>query len=501
MKPQSWSWIFVVTGVAIRCVAINQPLVDAHLIRQCQTAAATKSLIEEGGFHLSSKIPWLADLNAHYVQELPLYNYLTIAAVHLTHDVDLSSKLVSILLWAGSFLCLQFIWRRVLTEHETLWANLLFVVAPMSIFYGQAAMPEMLVQLLAFAFLLLIARYDESPTLGNWMFCASVGAAGLLVKLPEVAHLYLVLAFILIRKEHWRVLIRPRYWIAAVLTIVLLKTWSSYVDSVNGAFLPEWTSMRNLRSFIGPIAIRFDIKSWATVVAYVTTFIFAGPSMLGAAYGLWLAVRKKRQGLLCLWLLSLVAFYLVWLGNGPATQSYYNLPSLAPLCALFGIGASALLSFVRIASWRRAATIFAGLVVIVPAIPIGRYLFKQDRQVLAAALWTKANTQPQDVILFRPNHRWDFVDYPYNPVLSYYSDRPTFVWTRNTPELYRRKALEEARYAVVTLPQPPPNGLMGYITKARASNRQPESTEWLLNSGFRLVVNDPRFQVYQRQTQ
>ena len=71
-------WLFLLVGIALRCVAINQPLIDAHLPRQCQTAAATESLINQPGFNLSSNIPWSGDIDHRYLQELPLYNYLVI---------------------------------------------------------------------------------------------------------------------------------------------------------------------------------------------------------------------------------------------------------------------------------------------------------------------------------------------------------------------------------------------------------------------------------------
>ena len=53
-------WLFLLMGIALRCVAINQPLVDAHVIRQCQTAAATQSLINQPGFNVSSRSHGLA---------------------------------------------------------------------------------------------------------------------------------------------------------------------------------------------------------------------------------------------------------------------------------------------------------------------------------------------------------------------------------------------------------------------------------------------------------
>src|SRR3954469_10680755 len=141
-------WWFLAIGIAIRCVAITQPLIDAHLVRQCQTAAATESLKSERGLNLSSRVPWSGDFNERYVQELPIYNYLVIAVDRVVGSLDASAKVTTIFLWAASFLCLQLIWRRLLHSEESFWANLLFLVAPLEVFFGQAGMPEMLVQLL-----------------------------------------------------------------------------------------------------------------------------------------------------------------------------------------------------------------------------------------------------------------------------------------------------------------------------------------------------------------
>ena len=156
-------WILLLIGIALRLVALNQPLVDSGLLRQVQTAAATKSLIEQPGIPLSSQISWLGNLDARYVQELPLYNYLVIPVFKITGHLDASGKLVSVALWALSFWLLQKVWRRILTPQQTFWANLLFVVAPIGVFYGQAFMPEMLIQTLAFGFVILTMRYDEIP--------------------------------------------------------------------------------------------------------------------------------------------------------------------------------------------------------------------------------------------------------------------------------------------------------------------------------------------------
>ena len=497
-KLDRFFWMFLFVGIALRCVAINQPLVDAHLLRQCQTADATDSLIGQPGFNLSSSIPWLGDIDERYVQELPLYNYLAMGVHHVIGNLDMSGKIVSILLWAAAFFCLQFIWHRLLDREQTFWANLLFVIAPLSVFYGQAFMPEMLVQLLAFAFILLLIQYDETPTLTRWLSCMAVGLTGLLVKLPEIAHLYLILIALVFTREGFRALWRPRYLITAALTIAALKFWGNYLDVVNVGPLSFGSSKEKLSGYIGTWDSRFQLVPWGMVCFYLTAFVVTGPSALITVYGLWIFLRRQREKILGLWLLSLAVFYLLWFRLAAPAQSYYNLPALAPLCALFGIGMNRLLASKFILPWRRWAIIGAVLLVIVPAIPVYRYLFRQDRHILAAANWVRENTKPDDVILFRPNHRSDMIDYAWNPIPAYYGKRPTFVWTRYTPESYRKAALEHANYAVVTLPRPAPSGPLGMINRFRHLDRVPEPTDWLETSGFRILLKRDDFWVYAR---
>ena len=319
------------------------------------------------------------------------------------------------------------------------------------------------------------------------------------MKLPEVSHLYFILAVMIFRAEGWRALFRPRYLIAGIITAAALKGWGNYADSVNAALLPEWSSKYTLPGFIGTFASRFTIRPWAMIVLYVGAFIVTGPAALAAASGLWIFVRQRRSGILGLWLVSIALFYLVWFGNGGTAQSYYNLPALGPLCALFGIGVSAFLSWKKLAFWPRAGAFAVWATLLLCVAPVLRYLFKQDRQILAAAVWTRDHTLPDDLILFRANHRWDMVDYYYNPVFAYYADRRTFVRTRLTPEPYLRAGLERASYAVVTLPPVPIVGLMAKVNHFRGSTGlQQESLDWLEGAGFRLLASEDGFAVFKR---
>lgn len=489
-------WLLAL-GILLRCVALNQPIVDAHLLRQTQTAAATQNMMQQGGFPLTANVPWLGDLDTRYLQELPIYNYLAMGLFPLTGKLDPCGKIVSVALWAFGFILLQGLWRRCLPQAAVFWANLVFVLGPLEVFFGQAFMPEMLVQVLGFGFLLATMRYSENPTLPRWIVCAGTGLLGLLVKTPEVSHLFFILAFLIAQREGLSAFRKLRYWIALAIALGALAAWSRYVDSVNSAHVPLWTPHNALREFIGTVQDRLRPKSWMMVVFYLTAFVLPGPAALAGAWGLRVAVRPPAARWLLLWLASLVLFFLIWFGNTAPKQSYYNLVAAGPLAGLFGLGAADLLRRPWASRWPRAA--FAAFATLLAAFsaPGIVYLFQQDRQILAASTWIRDHVPAGRPVICQFNHRVDMMDYPYNAVPAYYSGRPVFIWTKALSEPNRKSALERSGIAVVTLPNPPPSGLLGRFRRLRGQeNVAPASTNWLAANGFHRVGTEPGFEIY-----
>ncbi len=496
-RPRAVFWVFLACGVLLRCVALFQPLVDAHLLRQCQTAAATQSLQARPG--IGARIPWAGDLEERYALEFPAYNYLVIAAGAVSGDLAVAGKLVSIALWALSFWLLQRIWLRVLNPSAAAWANLLFTVSPLGVFYGQAFMPEMLVQALAFAFVLLVIRYDENPLHTRWIAVAAVGLAALVIKAPETAHLYVIFIFLMAARNGWRSLFWPRHIIAAIATAACIIAWSACLGSINQSALSFGGAGENLLGFIGPLKLRVDPRIWLMIALYTAVFVVPGPALLVVLRGGFSVVKHGCTRVLAAWLVSLAVFYLAWLGNGPSRQSYYNLPALAPIAALFGLGMSALLASPRVQRWRTAAAVSAVVLTLGCAVPVWIYLFTPDRVLLGAARWARDHTEPGSVILLRAAHRPDMVEYTPNAVFPFYAERPAFIWTSSLPEPYRGMALERARYAVVTVP-PPESRIAGAIRRLRGIPvPAKEGTEWLRERGFVPVAGGEGFEAFRRQ--
>ena len=283
---------FLLIGVLLRCVAINQPLIDAHLYRQCQTADAVRSLLDAPGWELSARVSWLGDTNSRLVQEFPLYNYLVAGVYRFVGNLDASGKITSILLWVASFVCLQQLWRRLLTSTQAAWANFLFVVSPLSIFFGQAFMPEMLIRLCEFGFLAALLAYAERGCTSHFLIATAAGVIGMVVKAPEFAHLYLVAGVIVFQKEGWSALRRPRYWLMLIGTAACVKGWAHFVDVTNAANFPEWTATASAGSFLGGWRERLSFHPYIKYAGYLAAFALTPAGLLVAVFG---GLRVARQ--------------------------------------------------------------------------------------------------------------------------------------------------------------------------------------------------------------
>lgn len=498
------TWILLGLGVLLRSVAINQPLIDAHLFRQTQTADAVRSQLAAPRWELSAHASWLGDSGARLVQELPVYNFLVVAVHAIVGNLDMSGKIVSVALWAAAFLCLQSIWRRVLTPSQADWANLLFVLSPLSIFFGQAFMPEMLIRLCEFAFLAALLAYLESGRLAVFLIAAVAGAIGMLVKTPEFSHLYIAAGLIVFQREGWSAIRRPRYWVALIATAASLKAWAGFVDATNAPSFPEWAASAAARGFIGSWRDRFALHPYVKYAGYLTAFACTPVGLLITAFGGVRVVRQFRQHpVLVAWGVSLVAFYLFWGPRTAGEHSYYHLPALGLACALFGIGASRCCELAgrwRNLRWSRLTATAIVIGVAATSAAATAYLFRQDRPLYAAAIWVKQNVPKGEWVLFRMNHRSE-MDYGQAPTMSYYAGRDAWVYSRSMREDLKTRALRLSTWAVV-IRQPSGEGFTGRLRRLLRGGEAPfipEDMSWLENdAGFVRFTETPEFTIFKK---
>ncbi|MEM1059833.1 MAG: glycosyltransferase family 39 protein [Verrucomicrobiota bacterium] len=496
-------WILALVGLLLRLMLLWMPILeDNSQVRQTQTAVAAQAYLVNGWWPPETRANWRGDLDARFLQELPLYNYAAAGLATLTGNLDVAGRLVSALLWLASFFVLQLLWRPFLSEAEAFWANVLFVFAPLSIAYGQAFMPEMAIQLAAFLFLYLGWSYVREPGLGKLTLLGLVGLVGITLKLPEVSHLYVLFFVLLLLKDGWRAFLKPAYWVLLIVTVVVTKLWSGYLDTANSPHFEMWSASGNLQDFLGKYGRLLEPKRYVSVGGYVTAFILTPVGLLLVAWGV---IRAWGRGgwryLPLLWLFSLAFFYLVWGPRTAFTHAYYNLPSLGPLAAMFGIGAVGFLAWTQArAPALRLALRYGALAVFALLAAAGTYyLVRPEWTVFRAAKWVEANTAPDDIVLLKSNHINHLARYPHYAALPYYSGRRAWIWMTDSGaiEAEPQHVLATSDWFVELVPDEEPGLLRRLQTMVKARRDIREDMSWLTTQpGVKPVHAGDGFKVY-----
>ena len=443
--------MWLVIGITVRMVAIDQPLIDAHAIRQCYTAVCTRSILRERGFPLSSIVNWRGDQGLRLVLEVPIYNYMAIGIDHLLHNLDASGKVASIALWAASFLVLQNLWKRCLNPREAFWANSLFVLSPISIFFGQAYSPEMLVQFLGLCLVWRFLCYQESGSRIDFFCFAAVGCVASLVKAPEVFHLVVFSFILLLIRERWRLFVRWEYWLAGAATVFVIHSWSGYVTPITAAYDESWTPARLLSYYFKSWGDRLDPMSYVRFCSYLVPFVMAFTGMGGIALGAFVQIRERGWTWPAFWVLSAGLYYMTW-GFGPAQHhSYYQLPALPACCYLFGLGMARLRAFKSPWISRYGTGVLAGATLAFAAFGTW-YLFRQDRVIYDSAIWTMQHSAPSEGVIFKSGHDHSSFNFPHEAVFAYYADRPVWLDTTYLSPPERQRAEQSAAWVVETYP-------------------------------------------------
>lgn len=447
-------------GLAIRLPAVFTPIEEGH--RNAQTATLTAGMVENGSLRFDPVAPWRGDLEARLAQELPVYNLVVLAIDRLPGvSLDTAGRLASLIFWVLSFIALQALWKRTLPPHARVWANLLFVLAPMNWYLSTAFMQETLVQLLSICLVVTAIDYASQPKLRTLLTITCLATLGLLIKLPAFVHLGLFAGCVLVDRQGWRAMFRPQVLLSATVVVAAAALWGRHISSINEAFFPYWTGWENILGFIQPQRSRLDISFLAPLVGYNLAFVLpviAAPFAIVGAASVFGRIRRNFEDRVWVYLaVSLAIYWFLW-AKGAAAQNYYNLPNLVLFSALFGLGMDRTLLWLRD---RRATPLslrLASISVTALLVTSGfvgfRYLSRPDYITMEAAGWIKNHTEPDDLILYQPRHSASVMYYEHQPLLSYLAGRRTWIWTRSTPEWEKMRALQSSAYAVVTSPTP-----------------------------------------------
>ena len=355
-----------------RVVAGFTPPVDAPLGVESTHAAFVRHLlrvnpVETESSILASALPWQGVAPVDPLSGLPVYSWLAAWFASFL-GVELSGRMVSLLLSVGAGICLFPIVHRTAGARAAVYASLLYGIAPLSVLYGRHFSPVALLLFLQAATLLLVVKWRATATIarpGGSILTFSIAlASAFIYGLIDPASVFLAVPalalFLMPRRDgqtpsaqsskrtfnlaqSQSILLPQRgRFLLYVGTLALgAAAWQIYTAGSAGSYTIAQENTFNLGTAISSL---FAATAYVQVIGGIVGKITGMLGLLLLGAGLLAGARMHYRYLYHAWL-GVAALHVILDGSRMARYDDTLLPLLLPVCALVGIGAAWSASF------------------------------------------------------------------------------------------------------------------------------------------------------------
>ena len=222
----SYLYIVLALGLALRFVDLQDPLTDKQAWRQTDTAAIARNFYEEGYLLFYPRVDWRGTTPGYVETNFPLYPFV-VALLYAVAEgsYEWLGRLVAALCSTAAAALLYWLALRLgMGRLGALLAALLYLLFPMSIYYGRTFMPEALMILLSVGSLWAFARWIDSGRRWDFALAALLAALCFLVKIPTLYLGFPLVALAWVRWG-WHFVLKPALWLYLVLVLVPAILW------------------------------------------------------------------------------------------------------------------------------------------------------------------------------------------------------------------------------------------------------------------------------------
>ena len=333
-----WLPPLLLAGLALRLLDVDAPLIDQQAWRQVDTAAMARNYFVEGYDLLRPRIDWRGMSSGVVETNFPLFPYLVACLYGVAGGAyEWLARSLAALFSVLTAVPLYALGRR-LSPGPMLsrCAVAIYLMLPLSWFFGRAVMPEGLMILLSVTALWTFQRWLEQS---RWQrFACAVAAAGLCfaVKIPTL-YLGFPLVAMALARHGWMFLRRPSMWLYLLLALLPSVPWYWHAAGLFAETQLTFGIFGNAGYDKWSRDLLQTADFWRTMTE---RFVFVIVTPIGVVLvaagiaGLWPAAKDARhRWFLFAWLGGLLAYVLL-VPEGNRKLHYYQLP-FVPLAALF----------------------------------------------------------------------------------------------------------------------------------------------------------------------
>lgn len=232
-RVDPWMTAILLLGLGLRLIHLDAPLTDQQAWRQTDTAAIARNYHEEGLDLLYPRVDWRGATPGYVETNFPLYPFAVALLYRLAGTpAEWIGRLLSAFLSTGASLLLYGLARRLHPDIQVARVGaLLYLIFPMSLFFGRAFMPEAAMLFLSVAALLAFDRWLDSQRYVDLGLAVVAAALCFLVKIPTL-YLGFPLVALAWTRWGWKIVRRPMLWLYLILVLLPAILWYSHAASL-----------------------------------------------------------------------------------------------------------------------------------------------------------------------------------------------------------------------------------------------------------------------------
>jgi len=185
----------------------------------------------------------------------------------------------------------------------------------------------------------LKALFEEKKL--YWLFATLMAIVAFLIKAPYAFYLAVPLVYIAVANKKFTYLLKNSWWI--IFPVLAIFLWNNYSKTTN-AMAPDWGFIPNYNKFtdmwywyFGNWDQRTLPDLWLKIANRLLEEVAGYVGLLVLLVGLIICKKDKPFYFAFFWLLGSL-LYLIIFYNLNAVHNYYQIPFVAPIAVLIGVG-------------------------------------------------------------------------------------------------------------------------------------------------------------------
>jgi len=288
---------------------------------------------------LLPRIDWRGDGPGYAEMEFPIYEW-TIALCYRVFGIhEIFGRVIAYLFSLGTLGLFIALARNLLPPAGAVAASLLFALSPLVVRVATTLQPEGLMLLCYIGALYYFLRWLDSGTWRSYGLALCFTALTILAK-ATAAHIGILFAILILKKEGLGALRQARVWLFGALSLFPAALWYKHAHHLWLAY-GNSLGLSNQYHWIGP-----DFFTNPAFIRGILNldirYVWMPTGLIVAAFALYLWKSERSVPLSVYWLASISVFYILACRTTSSEWAdYYHVFSAAPVALLCGVGVEA----------------------------------------------------------------------------------------------------------------------------------------------------------------